>query len=114
MKFNQIYLVAILSASAVLYGGGCANLPPRTVAFKTLASVGSAVDASMKMYAHACAMQRVSSEKQKEIDRVHDQQFNPAFEAAIRAARFDLTRAAPEEVTALALKLIQLIEVSTQ
>lgn len=101
------YLIVCLFVSAWLCGCG---LTPQAVAYKSLASVGYTVDGAMKSYAIACHEGKVTAEQQKKIDYIHDMEFNPAYNLAVTAAKQDYTALAPADVSAIASKLVVLID----
>lgn len=102
MKRYILTLVAFLALSFLF----TACMPARTVAYKTLASVKYTVDAQMTAYGAACRQGLVTAEKQKEIDNLFDNKFQPAFHAAVLAAKMDYKAAAPEDIVKLATELI--------
>lgn len=81
---------------------------PKTVAYKTLKSVGDAVDSAMKAYAEATVAGAINEDTQKRVRKLHDR-YREAFGKAVVAARFDYENAPPAEVAGLAAELTALI-----
>jgi hypothetical protein len=105
------FIASIVVAVALF--NGCA-LTPKQAAYKTLKTAGDTVDAAMKVYAAACNAGKVSPELQAKIDDLHDNKFNPAFRAAILAAKFDYSAPASADLISLVTELTTSIAKAAQ
>ena len=99
-------LIVTVLISAWLCGCG---LTPKAAAYKSLASVGFAVDGAMSAYGQLCAQGKVDALTQKKIDYIHDLEFNPAYKLALQTAKLDYTKPTPAELGTIATQLIDLI-----
>lgn len=88
---------------------GCKTTPaPRAVAYVAMKDTWAAVKASMRVYADACAQEKVSMEKQKEIDAAYEK-FRLSFLQAIELGKLNYTSLTPTDQQQLANQLINLI-----
>lgn len=101
-----------LLAGALLFGAGCTT-PQQTVAYKTLATVSYSVDSAMKTFATAHVERLTSPDQDMEVRELHEK-YQRVMNAAVRAARYDYSVAAPEDVAAIAAELTALIFSITQ
>lgn len=81
----------------------CAS--PKMVAYKSLAAIGYSVDASMQIHANLVARGLETPATRAKVAYMHDKQFNPAYTAAVMAAKLDLTAPAPCELQTIAANL---------
>lgn len=97
-------IIQIMALVALLALPACVS--PRATDYKSLASIGYAVDGAMKAFAQANREGKVTPEQIATVTLIHDNQFNPAYSAAILAAKLDYTAITPADVLAIADKLI--------
>lgn len=110
LRLAPILVVAMLLAGCTLFFPGCASSQS---SYKTLAAVGGTVDAAMKTYAGVVVAGGVSQANQEKVRALHGR-YQPLFAEAVRAARFDLQSAAPEEIATLAAEIATLVLTITQ
>lgn len=107
-RLHQIPHLLILNALLVFFLVGCVS--PKAAAYKTLASIGYSVDGAMKAWGNYVAQGKATPELRAKIIQIHDVQFNPAYTAAIQAAKFDYASAAPDSLVSLSTQLITAID----
>lgn len=107
-------LYTLLAVTLVL-ATGCAT---SNVAYKTLAGVQKSVDAAMLVYVTEVkegwatpsdTSDDVPVEFQSKVEATYDD-YNEAYELAVKAARQDFSSAAPEKVLSLLGDLLLLLE----
>jgi len=86
---------------------GCAT-SPRRATYNTLATIGAAVDKSMKMYSDAVLAGRITPEQREKVRDIKNQ-YNRIYVAACSAAAFDYESAAPEDLIKIKNELLDLI-----
>ena len=106
-RLITLAMCALLLGATWIITPGCST-PAKTVAYKTLKSVGETVDTAMKAYAEAIAVGAVDAENQAKVRSLHDQ-YRASFKKAVLAARFDYTTASPAELSSLAFELVTAI-----
>ena len=87
---------------------GCQTLSEKDTWFKTLAAVGYSVDGAMVSYADAQVAGLTTPEQDARVAELHGR-YQPVYNAAVRAARYDYSTMTPEEVAAVAAELTELI-----
>lgn len=117
MKRFQVLLLSLALCWAPLAfvagcSGGCATTQ-RALAYKTLNIVATSVDAGMKAFADAVVAGKVPAETQAKVKDLHGR-YQKALQAAIVAAKFDVSAPAPADVKALASELLNLIVEATK
>ncbi len=86
---------------------GCGSTP-KTIAYKSLASVGETEAAAMRTAADYQVAGKLAPEAWPQIAAAHDK-FTPAYGAAVAAARFDYTQPASTTVIVLAQIVADLV-----
>jgi len=92
----------------LLVFAGCVNTSQETMAYKSLGGIGYTVDGAMNAYADAVVAGQITDSQQAKVRALH-QRYQPIYNAAVRAARNDLTTLAPEDVAVIAAELAALI-----
>ena len=90
---------------------GCATWKQDKVeaaAFKSIGAVVATVDAALKAYADVYVAGKVDADKHTKIVNAHNK-YRVAIAAAISAAQLNINAPAPEEVSALANDVVNLI-----
>lgn len=82
-------------------------------AYKTLAILATSVDTGMKAFAGAVSQNKVSVATQDKVRDAHGR-YQKALQAAIAAARFDTSVAAPANVQNLANEVLNLVLEATK
>lgn len=98
------YAITLLALFAFV---GC-NTPPKTVAYKSLATVAYTVDAAMTVYADAVVAQQIDPITQDKVRQLY-QRYQAHMTIAVRAAQYDYATATPEVVAQIAAELTTLI-----
>lgn len=103
--------IALLSAILLIAVAGCAG--PKRVEYKTLASIGAAVDASMKAAADGYYAGKIDDAGWERIAAKHDK-FRVAYRTAIDVAKTNISTASNEEITRLWSDIVATIKEVTK
>jgi hypothetical protein len=101
--------IPVTVVTSTLVTTGCAT-SPRRATYDTLATIGAAVDKSMKMYSDAVLAGRITPEQREKVRAVKNQ-YNQIYVTACNAAAFDYGTAAPEDLINIKNELLDLIVV---
>ncbi len=93
-----------VATTLVVTTSGCRS----TSAYKTLAIIATSVDAGMKAFTDAVVAKKVGAPVQEKVRAAHGR-YQKSLQAAVLAAHFDTSQAAPEDLKALATELLALI-----
>ena len=93
--------------SVVIFVAGCATTP-NGKAYQTLKDTQTLVDNAMRYYGTQCALGKVSTENQAQIDEAHFK-YRSAFRSAVNLARLDYSKLTPDDVQLLANEILTLI-----
>jgi hypothetical protein len=122
--------IPVTVVTSTLVTTGCAT-SPRRATYDTLATIGAAVDKSMKMYSDAVLAGRITPEQREKVRAIKNQynqiyvtacnaaafdygiknQYNQIYVTACNAAAFDYGTAAPEDLINIKNELLDLIVV---
>ena len=100
--------VFVLSLSAFLLAGGCSSAGGRKGAYPTLKQTEMNVHWPMTRYRNAVAAGAVTLGERQQVDAAY-KNFKEAYDAAVQAAHNNLEATTPDNVKALANRVIQTI-----
>lgn len=110
MKKKILLLLLCLLCPLLILPSGCSTNKPtaEAVAYQTLKTTWSAVDAAMQVYGVAIRAGKVSASDEIKIDAAHEK-FRLAFISAAKIAKQDWSQITPDNVASLQAELLQLI-----
>ena len=97
--------VCLFAAPLPLLFTSCAAPSTRVQEVKTLKAVGLAVDGTMRLAAQMVHNGTISAATWQQIAKIHDEQFQPAFNAAVSAVQMNLDSFASPDIVALAAQI---------
>lgn len=100
----------LLAPVTCLLPVGCQTAPSERVQeVKTLKAVGLAVDGTMRLAAQLYHDGKISADVWRQVALVHDAQFQPAFNLAVKAVQSDLSSVASPDLVGLASQLAAIL-----
>ncbi len=107
IAFTPLATLGPPTLSLALTAAGC-NLSPRAHAFVTLDGAQAAVFEALNQYGLAFRAGKISAQTDARVQAAYDD-FQKAFDASLLAAEFDVSKATPDNVHALADTLLGII-----
>lgn len=106
---KKLILVLALALVAPVFHG-CSSAPSERVqTVTTLKVIGASVDSLMQTAAKMYKSGEITQEQWNKVATVHDEQFLPAYNLAVTAARADLSSLASPDLVNLANQLSSII-----
>lgn len=106
MKTFRLLFFVFAAALCVPLLPSCQTAPTaRVQEVKTLKAVGIAVDGTMRLAAQLYHDGKINAVTWQQIADVHDKQFQPAFNLAVRAVQMNLDSVASSDLITLASSL---------
>lgn len=109
MKKIILLVCLSLAPAPALFLSSCAAPSTRVQEVKTLKAVGLAVDGTMKLAAQLYHDGKITAATWNQVAAIHDQQFLPAFNAAVSAVQMNLDSLAGPDVVTLAAQLTSVL-----
>lgn len=107
IKTSALALFLAITPLVSFLNTGCST-SAQVVTYKTLASIGEAVDVTMKQAADARHFGQLSDAQWQEIKTIHDTQFIPAYRLAVDAGATSGSPA-PANIVELSTRLASLL-----
>lgn len=106
---KKLFLIIGLTAALPMFDFGCAAPSTRVVQVQTLKAVGQTVEQIITTSAIAYQRGDITAAQAREINKLADTKFWPAYRLAVVAVKSDLGTNAPTELVLLSAQLADLL-----